>query len=167
MMAKGVTWAFFGLILAATYLLVFNNSSGRFHEVRHDVVQRVIDGHTLLLMSGKRVRLIGVDTLATKHPNRSVEYFAKEAAAFTKRLAERKRIKLEYDQANAQKEHRDQSGRTLAYVFLHDGTLINSEIIRQGYGYAFTRYPSSRINEFRRLESEAREQRRGLWQNSP
>jgi micrococcal nuclease len=81
------------------------------------------------------VRLIGVDTPETKHPNAPVEYFGKEAAAFTKRLAEGKRIKLDFDPANAHIEHKDRSGRTLAYVFLGDGT----------------------------LEREAREQKRGLW----
>ena len=95
--------------------------------------------------------------------NTPVEYFGKEASAFTKRLAEGKRIRLEYDQANNHLGHKDQYGRTLAYIFLEDGTLLNAEIIRQGYGHAFTRYPFSRMEEFRRLEREAREQGRGLW----
>jgi hypothetical protein len=32
-----------------------------------------------------------------------------------------------------------------------------------GYGFAYTRFPFARMEEFRRLEREAREQRRGLW----
>ena len=128
-----------------------------------EYVQRVVDGDTLLLGTGERVRLIGVDTPETKHPNKPVEYFSKEASAFTQRLAEGKRVKLDYDQANNHLGHKDQYGRTLAYIFLEDGTLLNAEIIRQGYGHAFTRYPFSRMEEFRRLERAAREQRRGLW----
>jgi micrococcal nuclease len=128
-----------------------------------EYVQRVVDGDTLMLGSGERVRLIGVDTPEFERPNSPVEYFAKEAAAFTKRLAEGKLVKLEFDPANAHIEHKDRFGRTLAYVFLEDGTLINAEIIRQGYGHAFTRYPFSRMEEFRRLEREARDQGRGLW----
>ena len=72
-------------------------------------------------------------------------------------------MKLEYDQANAHIQHKDRYSRILAYVFLDDGTLINAEIIRQGYGFAYTQFPFSRIAEFRRLEREAREQKRGLW----
>ena len=54
--------------------------------------------------------------------------------------------------------------RTLAYVFLQDGTHLNAEIIRQGYGFAVSSSPPLKYqNEFRRLEREAREQRRGLW----
>ena len=56
--------------------------------------------------------------------------------------------------------------RTLAYVFLEDGTLLNAEIIKQGYGHAYTQFPFSRMEEFRRLEREAREEQRGLWQQN-
>jgi micrococcal nuclease len=105
--------------------------------------------------------LIGVDNPETKHPNRPVEQFGKEAAAFTRRLAEGKRVRIEYDEANAPIGHKDRYGRTLAYVFLPGDTLLNAEIIRQGYGQAFTRFPFSRMEEFRRLEQESRQHRRG------
>jgi micrococcal nuclease len=131
-----------------------------------EVVERVVHGDTLLLQSGERVRLIGVDTPETKHPKKPVEYFGKEASAFTRRMAEGKRVRLEFDQANAARGHKDSYGRTLAYVFLEDGTLLNAEIIKQGYGHAYTQFPFSRMEEFRRLEREAREQGRGLWQGN-
>ena len=63
--------------------------------------------------------------------------------------------------------HKDRYGRTLAFIFLEDGTLLNAEIIRQGYGYAYTQFPFSRMEEFRRLEGEARDARRGLWAVNP
>jgi micrococcal nuclease len=141
----------------------FNSSDPGITSPDNEYVQRVVDGDTLLLGTGERVRLIGVDTPETKRPNTPVEYFGKEASAFTRRLAEGKRVKLDYDQANNHLGHKDQYGRTLAYIFLEDGTLLNAEIIRQGYGHAFTRYPFSRTEEFRRLEGEAREEGRGLW----
>jgi micrococcal nuclease len=102
-------------------------------------------------------------------PNTPAQRFGKEASGFTRRMVEGKRVRLEYDQANAARGHKDntQQKRTLAYVFLEDGTLLNAEIIKQGYGHALTRYPFSRIQEFRKLEREAREQRRGLWAISP
>ncbi len=55
---------------------------------------------------------------------------------------------------------------TLAYVFLEDGTFLNAEIIKQGYGHAYTRFPFKYMDEFRRYEREARGQRRGLWGKS-
>ncbi len=56
--------------------------------------------------------------------------------------------------------------RTLAYVFLEDGTFLNAEIIKQGYGHAYTRFPFKYLGEFIRYEREAREQKKGLWGES-
>jgi endonuclease YncB( thermonuclease family) len=70
------------------------------------IVQRVIDGDTLVVDNGERVRLIGVDTPETKHPGKPVERFGKQAAAFTRRMVEGKRVRLEFDPANAPREHR-------------------------------------------------------------
>ncbi len=53
-------------------------------------VTRVIDGDTLILDGGGRVRLIGVDTPETVHPTKPVEFFGREASAFTKRMVEGK-----------------------------------------------------------------------------
>ena len=105
-----------------------------------------------------RVRLIGVDTPETVHPGRPVEFFGREASAFTKRLLEGRRVRLEYD-----RERTDRYGRTLAYVHLADGTFANAEIIRRGYGHAYTRFPFRHLDRFRRLEREARSAGRGLW----
>jgi micrococcal nuclease len=60
-------------------------------------------------------------------------------------------------------QKRDKYGRLLAYVYLMDGTFLNAEIIKQGYGFAYTRFPFKYLEEFRRYEREARENGRGLW----
>ena len=121
-------------------------------------VKRVIDGDTLLLTNGERVRLIGVDTPETKHPQKPVQYFGKEAYLFTKRMVEGKEVRLEYDW-----QRKDRYGRLLAYVYLMDGTFLNAEIIKQGYGFAYIKYPFRYMEEFRQYEREARENERGLW----
>ncbi len=56
---------------------------------------------------------------------------------------------------------------TFPYVPLEDGTFLNADIIKQGYGHAYTRFPFKYLDEFRRYEGEAREQERGLWGKSP
>jgi len=126
-------------------------------------VLRVIDGDTLVVkVDGReeKVRLIGVDTPETVHPNKPVEYFGKEASAFTKRMAEGKEVRLEADPEN---DDRDRYGRLLRYVWLPDGRLLNLLIVQEGYGHAYTKYPFSRMEEFRKAEREARELGRGLW----
>jgi len=73
-------------------------------------------------------------------------------------MIEGKKVRLEYDWQN-----KDKYGRTLAYVFLEDGTFLNAEIIKQGYGFAYTKYPFKYIKEFREYERQARNSGRGLW----
>ena len=123
---------------------------------------RVVDGDTIILSNGERVRLIGVDTPETKHPKKPVEYYGKEASAFTKRMVEGKEVRLEYDQ-----QQRDKYGRLLAYIYLMDGTFLNAEIIRQGYGHAYTRFPFKYMNAFRKYEKKARKEKKGLWADKP
>ncbi len=123
-------------------------------------VTRVIDGDTLLLSNGERVRLIGVDTPELCHPLKPVQYFAREASEFTREMVEGKKVRLEYDW-----QKRDKYGRLLAYVYLKNGTFLNAEIIKQGYGFAYTKYPFRYMEEFRQYEREARENGRGLWKH--
>jgi micrococcal nuclease len=154
--------------LAAAIAILLALALWLVHESRHEpalplggewrVVLRVVDGDTLILDGQERVRLIGVDTPESVDPRRPVEAFGKEAAAFTRRMAEGKRVRLAYDQ-----QRTDRYGRTLAYVYLEDGTFLNAEIIRQGYGHAYTRFPFPYAEEFLQYEREARAARRGLW----
>ena len=77
---------------------------------------------------------------------------------FTANMVEGKKVRLEFDQ-----NQRDKYKRLLAYVYLEDGTFLNAEIIKQGYGYAYTRFPFKYLQEFRIYEKEARLRKRGLW----
>jgi endonuclease YncB( thermonuclease family) len=58
---------------------------------------RVIDGDTIELSNGEKIRLIDDDTPETKHLRKTVEYYGKEASAFTKKMVEGKEVRLEYD----------------------------------------------------------------------
>ncbi len=86
----------------ALFFLVFSIIGfARLAEAEWRLVTRVVDGDTIIVGARERVRLIGVDTPETKHPQKPVEYFGKEATAFTKKMVEGKRVRLEFDQANA------------------------------------------------------------------
>jgi micrococcal nuclease len=87
-----------------------------------------------------------------KSPSRQIK------PTFSHREWRRKEVKPEYD-----RQRKDRHGRVLAYVYLLDGTFLNAEIIKQGYGFAYTKYPFKFLDEFRGYEREARETKRGLW----
>ncbi len=125
------------------------------------IVKRVIDGDTIVLENGEHIRLIGVDTPELHHPKKPVQYFAKEAREFTVKECLGKMVRIEFDW-----QKKDKYGRTLGYVYFPDGTCLNKEIIRNGYGYAYTRFPFRELNLYRNLERDARENGKGLWSSN-
>lgn len=125
-------------------------------------ILKVVDGDTVQIkFKGKPVtiRLIGVDTPETVHPNKPVEVFGKEASAFTQNLllGESVYLRLGVDEM-------DKYGRLLAYLYrAPDGLFVNLEIVRQGYGHAYTQFPFKHMELFRHYERRAREAGKGLW----
>ena len=123
-------------------------------------VQRVIDGDTILLTNGDRVRYIGIDTPETKHPQKPVQVFGQEAYLANKKLVEGKQVKLEFDI-----QKRDKYGRLLAYVYTGN-IFVNAWLIKNGFAAAATFPPNLKHQDlFRRLEKEAKTNNLGLWGN--
>lgn len=126
----------------------------------------VVDGDTIKVSyknTKETVRLIGVDTPELHHPNKPVMYYAQEAYKFTKGMVENRNVRLEFDENNSASHYRDKYGRLLAYVYLTDGTSLNAELIKQGYGLAYTKFPFKHISAFRNLQQNAIEDKNGLW----
>ncbi|MBI5168010.1 MAG: thermonuclease family protein [Candidatus Eisenbacteria bacterium] len=119
--------------------------------------ERVIDGDTVVLDGGERVRLLGVDTPEVHHPKKPEQYFGRRASAYTESRLEGRAVRLEYDRRRT-----DRYGRTLAYVYLGD-TLFNRELVANGYAevYRDDRYRTKQ--EFLALEREARRALAGMW----
>ena len=126
-------------------------------------ITRFDDGDTIAVdMNGRSetIRFIGVDTPETHDPRKAVQCFGKAAASFTKQLIGSNNIRLEADPLNT---NRDRYNRLLRYVYLPDGRLVNAEIIKQGYGFAYLGFPFSKSDDFAQYQREARENERGLW----
>ena len=126
-------------------------------------VIRVVDGDTIVVSPNEKVRLIGVDTPETVHPKKAVACFGKEASQFTRDAVEGKTVRLVLDKVNTKRRHKDHFGRTLAYAYLADGTMLNRELVRRGYAPAEIRFPFRYRAEFRELEHQALIQTVGLW----
>ncbi len=126
-------------------------------------VTELNDGDTITVdMSGveEKIRMIGVDTPETEDPRKPVQCFGRAASTFTKELVGTQAVRLEADPLNT---NRDRYNRLLRYVYLPDGRLVNSELIKQGYGFAYTSFPFTKLEEFKQLQTEARQANRGLW----
>jgi micrococcal nuclease len=142
------------LVVALAALLGSNAAAQR----PRYVVERVIDGDTVVLTTLGTVRLIGVDTPETVDPRKPVQHYGVESAEFLRRLTQGRPVRVEYD-----RQRSDKYRRTLAYVFLDDGSFVNLEIVRRGFGHAYVQYPFQHIEAFRSAERDARQARRGLW----
>lgn len=125
---------------------------------------RVTDGDTYRVdIDGEdtTLRLIGVDTPETKHPNKPVQCYGPEASAEARRLVDGGRVWLATDPTQGDE---DKYGRALVYVWTQDGTLVNEHLIRQGFAREYTyRRPYERQAAFRAAEDEAQAASRGLW----
>ncbi len=122
------------------------------------LVSRVIDGDTIELENGQKVRYIGIDAPETKDPSVADECYGQEAFAKNKSLVEGKIVSLESDVNNT-----DRYGRLLRYVYV-DEQMVNEILVRDGYAVSSPYPPDVKHQEtLDQAEQEARENNQGLW----
>ncbi len=122
------------------------------------LVIKVIDGDTIEIENGIKVRYIGIDTPESVDPNRPDGCFGKEASDQNKQLVSGKYIRLEKDISNT-----DKYGRLLRYVYVGD-IFVNEYLVKEGYAKVSTYPPDVKYqNVFREAEQTARRNNLGLW----
>ena len=166
---------------------------GKQYDYNNIKCTRVVDGDTIELENGEKVRLIGIDTPESRNNSKTrrdskdiktITSMGKKATEFTKKLVEGKQVRLEFDVGK-----KDRYGRLLAYVYFKDvcggGNIIseivhgsfvlhvapheveihlNEAIIKMGYASPMTIPPNVKHAElFKKLYEEAMESKRGLW----
>lgn len=130
------------------------------------VVSRVVDGDTVVLSDGRRVRFIGVDS---PESTTKIEPYGKEASNFTKDRLMGKTVYLEKDVSET-----DKYGRLLRYVWLsvpkgiNDGEIrskmFNAILVLEGYAQSGTYPPDVKYQEYlTKYNAEARKAGKGLW----
>lgn len=140
------------IIIISVAILGAYSFTGSFLAEQKVFVKRVIDGDTVEIDTGERVRLLGIDT-----PERGQVYYS-EAKTRLKKLVENRFVALESDQTN-----KDKYGRLLRYIFL-DSRLVNQILLEEGYAHILIIEPDEKYADLL-LESEkkARESGLGLW----
>jgi micrococcal nuclease len=128
------------------------------------IVRGVSDGDTFWIYNQsqkkEKIRLIGVDAPESRNTFKKKKgYYGNEAKKYLTKLVKGQRVKLSYDV-----DKKDRYGRTLAYVYLMDGTFVNAHLVKNGYAMTMTIPPNVKFAElFVELQREARENNRGLW----
>lgn len=129
-------------------------------------IKKFVDGDTFWINDGSqkgiKIRLIGVDTPENQSRfGKQEEYFGDEASFFVKKILTHNHIRLEFDIDSL-----DSFGRTLAYVYLDDGTFINEKLVKEGFAKAMCVSPNIRYkNHFKSLEKIALKNKIGLWKD--
>jgi len=118
-------------------------------------VLSIVDGDTLHCTDGVTVRLLTIDApepggnpygQLSKH---ELEQLAPPGA----------RLGMEYDSSRT-----DRFGRTLAYLYLEDGRMLNEALVRMGMAQVAVYPPDVRyVERLRAIEDSARTGKRGLW----
>jgi len=125
-------------------------------------VERIIDGDTIVLKGGERIRYIGIDTPEM----RPEEPYAKEATELNAILVDSREVRLEYDE-----ERIDPFGRTLAYVYVKVWDVevfVNEYLVQLGYAKVATYPPNVKYRDvFIAAEKVARDKKLGVWGNYP
>lgn len=126
-------------------------------------VIRVVDGDTVKvdIDGGESVRVIGIDTPETVHPDKPTECGGQEATAAARALLEGKRVAVVHDSSQGR---RDRYGRLLAYLDIPQAGDFGEAMLRKGHAKEYTYAdPYQRRETYRSAEQQARAAGRGVW----
>lgn len=154
------------LLLSLLLLLPLQPSvAGTFSQIgteRWVTVAHVYDGDTFRTDKGEKIRLLGINTPEIAHNDKPGEEMGQAARRLLKSLILGKRVQLEFDQ-----ERKDSYGRTLAHVYLRDGSWINGRMIAEGMAHLYLFAPNFKHAEaLQRLEQDTRSRHAGIWRTS-
>ncbi len=143
------------IILVAIGYFIFN-SVPKGYEIRETAVTKVVDGDTIVIEGGQRVRLLNMDT------RERGENCYSEAKKRLEELVLLKNVTLETD-----RENKDRYGRLLRHVYV-EGISANLEMVREGLAVAYIIEPNTRhAEEFREAEELARQEGGCVWEKLP
>ena len=166
----------FTFFLLTTASLAYDNTDELFNYSKRQeevLVVKVLASNLIVLEDGRRVKLIGLESLGPvpvkivkyddkghiiPEPEEPIISLQEQALTFAQDLMENKKVKLEYDT-----DAGDTHGYLYAYVYLSDGRMANTELLRMGF-VALRIIPPNIKHEdqLRQAYQEAKREKRGL-----
>lgn len=139
-----------------------NCSSQKLYE--SGIVKYVHDGDTVRLADGRKIRLIGINAPEVANDEKPEEHLAIPARDFL-----RAQLKKHHNQVMLVPgiEVKDHYQRSLAHLFLLDGTNLQSQLLSSGLAFAITIPPNDQFSAcYQKIEKKALCGKKGLWQES-
>jgi len=152
-------FALIGLLCLLPYSVAHSGTLSIVSHGRWVNVASISDGDTFKTTKGERVRLLGINTPEVAHQASPAQPMGNTASKALSNLIAGTTVRLAFDE-----QSKDDYGRTLAQVYLQDGTWVNGEMIRSGMAHVYTFTPNLRwATQLTQLESSARQAHLGIW----
>ncbi len=121
-------------------------------------VSYVIDGDTIVLRNGEKVRYLGINAPEIAHDGHPAQPFGIKAKKFNRFLVFHKLVVVDTKGFG-----RDQYGRLLGLIFLRDGRCVNLILIKRGLAYCDLTNDMPFKRSFIRAQRLAMKKRVGIW----
>jgi endonuclease YncB( thermonuclease family) len=145
--------------------LNFSSQKDDVNKLEKVFVKRVVDGDTIELGDGRKIRYLNIDTPETVKPNTPVECFGSEAKKLNQSLVENKTVYIIGD-----KQSKDRYDRYLRFVFLNQSDAssidksVNAYMIKYGFATTLFYSPNTTFKaQFIQFEKQAKANQLGLW----
>ncbi len=160
-----------GFSSSPTKITTKTTTKSKTGQVEKVTVNRIVDGDTIELTDGRKIRYLNMDTPETVKPNTPVMCYGMDAKAYNKKAVDQKIIWLNFD-----KDPTDRYGRTLAFIYLDEENAnsnnvtqsLNADMVKKGYSRAISYSPNTTYKkDFESWMVTAREDKKGAWEACP
>ncbi len=157
---RHITWIA-AILMVAALLLPYAASCYRSGEWAY--VKYVIDGDTIVLQDGRKVRYIGINSPETAHRDKPGEPFGRQATEYNRKLVQGRQVHIV-----PAGDRIDRFGRVLAFVYLRDGRMVNEKMLKAGMAHiCFFSRDLEKKNFLLQAQLFAINSHKGIWSQKP
>jgi len=156
---QGKAAVFIGLLCLLSGTAAYSGTLSVVSQSRWVDVERVLDGDTFVSTKGEHIRLLGINAPEVAHEASPAQPMGRAATQALARMIADTTVRLDFDV-----QRKDHFGRTLAQVYLRNGSWVNGEMVRTGMAHVYTFTPNLHwAGPLISLERPARQAGIGIW----